>query len=146
MIADIMLQTLGLAAFIPALIFLVLGVRIFKRQSIGSLALRTASILLAALFGAVALVHAPARLEGVVFALDSAAGMLILDYVSPFFEDLPYAQFITRTACGFIAFVFFPKTFRTGKFIQFEFGFYFSTTGCFIVKNKTISIGRKHKR
>ncbi len=107
LIADIMLQTLGLAAFIPALIFLVLGVRIFKRQSIGSLALRTASILLAALFGAVALVHAPARLEGVVFALDSAAGMLILDYVSPFFEDLPYAQFITRTACGFIAFVFF---------------------------------------
>ena len=106
LLADVMLQALGVAGFLPALVLLIWGLRIFKRQSVRPLALRAASVLLACLFGAVAFVHAPASIEGAPFALDSAVGGLVLNYVSPLVESLPYAQLSTRVGSGFLALVF----------------------------------------
>ncbi len=103
LIADVMLQTLGLAAFIPALVLLVWGVRLFKRQSIRPLTLRVASTLLASLFGAVALVHAPVWLSGMAYGIDSAAGTLALGFLNPLFEGMPHAGLILRTVGSCLA-------------------------------------------
>ncbi len=103
--ADVMLQTLGLAAFIPALVLLVWGARVFKRQSIRPIALRIASTLLAALFGGVALVSAPAWMSdmGLAYGVDSAAGALVFGFLEPMLEGVPHAGMILRTAGGVIA-------------------------------------------
>jgi len=107
LIADVMLQTLGVAAFVPALVLLALGARIFKRQFIRPITLRMASMLLASLFGAVALVHAPVWMSGMAYGIDSATGTLALGFFNSFFDGMPYAQLTLRALSGFIALGFF---------------------------------------
>jgi S-DNA-T family DNA segregation ATPase FtsK/SpoIIIE len=124
-IADIMLQTLGLAAFIPALVLLIWGVRIFKRQSIRPLTLRAASTLLASLFGAVAFVHAPAWMSGMAYGIDSAAGILALEFLNSFFEGMPHAGFALRAMGGCLAlgFLLYGAAVRTYEIASVWFRF-----------------------
>ncbi|MFP4098314.1 MAG: DNA translocase FtsK 4TM domain-containing protein, partial [Alphaproteobacteria bacterium] len=104
-LADIMLQTLGLAAFVPGVVLLVWAVRIFKRQSVRPVMLRSAALLLCCLFGAVAFVRAPALLDGFSYALDSAVGVLVLERLVPVLEGLkiPHAYMAVRLFFGFFA-------------------------------------------
>lgn len=53
-IADIFLQTIGLSAFLMAFIFLIWGVRIFKRQAVSLFWLRSVAVVVTALSGAIA--------------------------------------------------------------------------------------------
>lgn len=103
--ADIFLQTLGLAAFIPALVLLVWGARLLKRQSVRPLMLRLAVTLLAALFGALAFAQVPSWFAAFDFAKGSAAGGLILSAVVPVLEKLhiPEAQGVARVLSGLSA-------------------------------------------
>ncbi len=100
LMADVMLQTLGVAAFIPALVLLVLGVRVFKRQSVRPLTLRAVVTLLASLFGAVAFASAPVWTNGFAYGVNSSIGLLVVKSLTVFLDGIPHAELVLRVFCG----------------------------------------------
>ncbi len=110
-ISDILLQTLGLGAFVPALCFVIWGIRVFKRQSVRPVILRIASILMASLFVSIALANVPSG-QGAWFVhpyLGSATGSIILERSVAILDlfDLPYASLLVASFAGIIALGFF---------------------------------------
>ena len=108
-LSDILLQTLGLGAFVPALCFLIWGVRIFKRQSVRPVILRLASILFASLLASIALASVPSGSWSVHPYLGSATGYIILEQAVSTLElfELPYAAVLVVSLAGVCAFGFF---------------------------------------
>jgi len=107
--SDILLQTLGLGAFVLAFAFLIWGYRIFKRHSIRPLTLRLASILLASVLASVALAHIPSQGWFVHPTLGSSAGSLILNRSIDALGTVgvPYLSYIIAGLSGFVALCFF---------------------------------------
>ncbi len=107
--SDVLLQTLGLGAFVPAFCFLIWGLRIFKRHSVRPVIFRLATILLASLFASVSLASIPSGDWFVHDYLGSATGFIILEQsvatLSMF--DLPYAATLVASVAGIIAFGLF---------------------------------------
>ncbi len=108
-LSDILLQTLGLGAYIPALCFMIWGVRVFKRQSVRPIILRTASILMASLLASIALATVPSGEWFVHPYLGSAAGSIILEQSVALLDlfDLPHASLFVVSLAGIITIGFF---------------------------------------
>lgn len=99
--ADILLQTLGLAAYIIAGAFMVWGYRIFKRKHVGNILNRLPLILLASLVAAIALARIPAfESWGIGAYMGGSAGALIFNAISNHLQG----------ALGATAFVFVAVT------------------------------------
>ena len=80
--ADLLLQTLGLAAYVIGLSFMVWGVRILQRKPVGNLGRRFALTLLAALIGAIACARIPAFDSwGMGAYMGGSAGALIFNAI-----------------------------------------------------------------
>tara|TARA_R110001592_G_scaffold29350_10_gene106640 strand:- start:8873 stop:11446 length:2574 start_codon:yes stop_codon:yes gene_type:complete len=107
--SDILLQTLGLGAFVPALCFLIWGVRIYKRQSVRPVLLRVASILMAAVTASIALASVPSGAWFVHPYLGSATGAMILEQTVATLDlfSLPYASVLVVSLAGICALGFF---------------------------------------
>ncbi|MCB1783010.1 MAG: DNA translocase FtsK 4TM domain-containing protein [Alphaproteobacteria bacterium] len=104
-IADILLQTLGAAAFIPALCVGIWAMRIFRRQKIRPISLRLVALLTSALLASVALAQIPAGDWSAHPYLGSSAGSLILnsiDHTAKSF-NVPYIDIVASILCGFIS-------------------------------------------
>lgn len=108
-ISDILLQTVGLGAYIPALCLLVWGVRIFKRQSIRPVTLRIATMLIASLLASIALASIPSDEWFIHSYLGSAAGIIILESILSTVElfNVPYADVFIVSLAGICACVAF---------------------------------------
>jgi len=107
--SDILLQTVGLGAFVSALCFMIWGVRVYKRQSVRPVILRIASILMASLFASIALASVPSGEWFVHPYLGSATGSIILEQSVATLDlfDLPYASLLVVSLAGIIALGFF---------------------------------------
>lgn len=106
-VADILLQTLGVAAFIPAIIIGIWSLRIFRRQSIRPVSLRIIALLVTALLASVALAQIPAGNWSVHPYLGSSAGTLILNKLVEYSYswNIPYGHNLLATISGGIALV-----------------------------------------
>jgi len=80
-IADLLLQTLGGGGFVIGIVFSVWGVRIFRRQNLYPVWTRPVSLMVAAIFSAVALSMVPAGEWMVHPYMGSSAGTIILDTI-----------------------------------------------------------------
>ena len=79
--ADLLLQTLGLGAFVPGLVLLSWGARAFRRESLSPFWARIVSMLAASVFTAIALGVVPSGGWIVHPYLGSSAGTMILDQI-----------------------------------------------------------------
>ena len=108
-LSDVLLQTVGLGAFIPALCLLAWGVRVFRRQSVRPVILRLATMLFASLFASIALASIPSDSWFVHPYLGSAAGIIILENILGTIElfDVPYADVLVVSLAGILSFGLF---------------------------------------
>lgn len=104
-LSDVLLQTLGAGAFILTLGFAFWGVRVFKRQSVRPLSWRFVALMVATLFGSVALAQIPSGNWTVHPYLGSSAGKLALNFIVSLSSamHIPYGKQIFANICGVIA-------------------------------------------
>ena len=103
-VADLLLQTLGLGALIFGFAFLLWGVRIFNRQPIGRLWLRSLAGIFAALSFSIAFSKIPSEDWLTHDYMGSSAGTLMLAWLAPLGESL-FSWLNTAviiSICGFL--------------------------------------------
>ncbi|MDH5722602.1 MAG: DNA translocase FtsK 4TM domain-containing protein [Alphaproteobacteria bacterium] len=104
-VSDILLQTLGAAAFVLPLGFLYLGMRILKRQKIKPVSFRFAALLLAALLGSVSISPISSGGWGAQLYLGGSAGTLIMNTMTEAvkFIHIPYDRALFSMITGILA-------------------------------------------
>lgn len=98
--ADLLLQTIGLSAYLLAITFILWGYRAFKRQRLSFVALRFIALLTSVFIGAIAVAQIPSAGYLVHPYMGASAGTLILEKIQTFSFGLP--SVIITTLAGVI--------------------------------------------
>lgn len=125
-LSDILLQTLGAGAFVPALALLVWGVRVFKRQNIRPITLRIAGVLVASVLASIAFAGIPSGEWFVHPSMGSATGSLAFERSMALLNafSIPYGKHIIMGVCGLLATAIFlyGAAFRAHEIASIWFG------------------------
>ncbi len=103
--ADILMQTLGAGAFVLALVFLIWGIRVFKRQMIRPVSLRFVSIAVASVLVSIAVAQVPSGNWLAHPYMGSSFGSLVLNKIVDFSTayNLGYGHQVFALICGILA-------------------------------------------